>query len=295
MSEERTRSLFWPVALILAGAGLLLEQLGLLDVSWSTLWRFWPLLLVLIGLDVLLGRTRLGGILFTVIAVIAVAGTLFLAPIIGPAGKSMTTDRFDYAQSEIHSARIVIEPPLGELTIDSLPETANLIEARVTYDPERTRVDWQTERENGAAVVHLSGQLRGWQPGTHDDSPSWRVALNPETPIDLTISGGVNAAELDLRRTNLTALDLQLGVGRAEVMLPETGGYRADIGGGIGSLHIDLPEGVEAQITVDGGIGSIDIDGRFSQEDDVYRSSAYTSETGVDLRIDGGIGQVRVD
>jgi len=144
-------------------------------------------------------------------------------------------------------------------------------------------------------VVLLSGRLRAWQTGAHEDSPRWRIALNPETPIDLTVSGGVNAAELDLRQMNLTALDLQLGVGRAEVMLPETGGYRADIGGGIGSLHVDLPEGVEARITVDGGIGSIDIDGRFTQEDDVYRSSDYTSETGVDLRIDGGIGQVRVD
>jgi len=295
MGEERTRSLFWPVALILAGAGLLLEQLGLLDVSWSMLWRFWPLLLVLIGLDVLLGRTRLGGILFTIIAVTTVAATLYLAPVIGPAGKSMTTNSYHYAQSDIDSARIVIEPPLGELAVDGLSETANLIEAEVTHDPERTRVDWQTDRENGAAVVRLAGQMRGWQPGAHEDSPSWRVALSPETPIDLTVSGGVNAADLDLRDLHLTALDLHLGVGRAEVQLSEMGGYRADIGGGIGSLRVVVPDGVEAQITVDGGIGSIDIDRRFAQEGDVYRSSGYTPETGVDLRIDGGIGQVRVD
>ena len=295
MREERTRSLFWPVALILAGAGLLLEQLGLLDVSWSTLWRFWPLLLVLIGLDVLLGRTRLGGFLFTVIAVLTVAATLYLAPIIGPVGKDMTTDRYDLAQGDIRSARIIVEPPLGELTVDSPPLGPNLIEAEITHDPERTEVTWGAERENGTAVIHLSGQLRGWQPGTREDSPSWQVALSPETPIDLTISGGVNAAELDLRQVNLTALDLQLGVGMAAVHLPETGGYRADIGGGIGSLHVYLPQGVKAQITVDGGIGSIDIDRRFMREDDVYRSSGYAPETGVDLRIDGGIGQVRVD
>jgi hypothetical protein len=72
------------MALLLIGVGLalLLNNLGIITVDWSSVWRFWPLLLILVGLEVMLGhRSFLGSLSIVLLGVALVFGVIFFTTI----------------------------------------------------------------------------------------------------------------------------------------------------------------------------------------------------------------------
>ena len=73
-------SFVWPILIISAGVGLLLNNLGLLPAnSWILLARLWPLALVLLGIDLIIGRRSLiGAIISGVITLLVIAGVIAL-------------------------------------------------------------------------------------------------------------------------------------------------------------------------------------------------------------------------
>ncbi len=54
----RVSTLFWGILLVLIGGLFLLNNLGVLDVNWDTIWRLWPMILVFWGLSILVGKQR---------------------------------------------------------------------------------------------------------------------------------------------------------------------------------------------------------------------------------------------
>lgn len=66
-TQHKTRSIFWPIMLILVGGFLLLNTLNLLPGStWDVLIRLWPLIFVVGGLDGLLKREGFTGAIFAI-------------------------------------------------------------------------------------------------------------------------------------------------------------------------------------------------------------------------------------
>jgi hypothetical protein len=73
----------WAVFLIVAGAILLLNNLGFLPWEiWPVLWQFWPVLLILAGIEIVLGHSSLSRFLVTLLGLLVAALiiTLALAP-----------------------------------------------------------------------------------------------------------------------------------------------------------------------------------------------------------------------
>src|SRR5262249_20823018 len=117
----------------------------------------------------------------------------------------------------------------------------------------------------------------------------WSVNLNPSTPTDLDIHGGIGRSRIDLNRFDLTALDvtsgvgemditlpakadslearLQVGVGKLDVTIPADANLYATIKGGVGETSITLPADAAARIEASSGIGELSMSSRFQKLD----------------------------
>ncbi len=95
----------------------------------------------------------------------------------------------------------------------------------------------------------------------------------------------------------MTEFDLGTGASATKLTLPAHAGLTsAKIQSGVASVEITVPGGVAARIRATGGLASIDIDEtRFPRSGDTYRSPDFdAAENKVDLRIETGVGSVRV-
>ncbi len=295
MPENKARSYILPLALIIVGLALLLDQLGIWYLNWANVVRFWPLILVFIGLEILSRKTRWGGIISLVLAVAFVAVILVVAVPNGPREQGTAEERLNYPLKGIQEADVRLDAGVGRLEITPLADSGNLYEADIAYDKARTTFTHDVTANGNVARVELRARQSGWVPFGRDANESWLVRLSPDVPTRLNINTGVNRSEIDLTGLKLTRLDLNVGVGQTTVILSGEGSYRATVKGGVGALTVEIPKGMEARIQINRGVGSAHVDGRFSQDGNIYVSDGYDRATNkLDLDIDGGVGSVTV-
>ena len=295
MRQHHQWSLTWPILLIVVGSLLLLDQVGILALSWARLWRLWPLVLVLIGLEMVLGRSRAGVLAYFMLASVLIVGVVGLAPSAWSGLKRSGMRYLSYDGRGVDAATVRIEMGVGELEVSPLEDSSMLYEADVSYDKQRTDVGATVTRDGARAEVLLKSTHHGWSPWGGRALDKWRVRLNSGVPIRLDVSSGVNRARLDLGHLALTRLDLRMGVGDVELALSDTGPYHAYIDGGVGRLDIRIPSEIEARIRVDGGLGDVKIGPRFRRAGRYYATAGYdASPEAIDVDIDGGIGVISV-
>ncbi len=122
--ERRRRvSLVGPVILIGLGVVFLLNSMGVLAWSvWDVIFRLWPILLIAAGLEIILSRlSAWGSLLALVLTVVIFAGALWL---LEPDAQAVAGEEIRQALGEATQARVVIEPGVGSLHIEALPESA---------------------------------------------------------------------------------------------------------------------------------------------------------------------------
>ena len=199
MEEQRHRELFWPFMLIVIGVILLLQQFGIWEFSWARLWRLWPLLLILIGLDIILSRSRVGSVIFLILATALVVLVILFVP--GPLGGARPTEHqtLDYPARGLDAASIYLDVGVGQLEMYPLEDSGKLFKADVSYNKARTRVTSDVEVVDDEATVRLeTASVGGWTPFGNQSDNMWEVGLNTSVPLILHVSGGVNKTSLDL-------------------------------------------------------------------------------------------------
>ena len=304
--EKRGSGLVWPMILIGAGIVLLLNNLGLLawDV-WETIFRLWPILLIAIGLDILIGRRSAWASLLVVAGVLlALAGSVWLLSRGSgtfSSGEGLRTLEISEPLQGATSAEVEIGLGAGVLRLGALSEADKLIEGTIAV--ERGEKVISARQGSGDATrytLRTEGTVRAFswfgQRGRALEGRTWELRLNRDVPLRLSVSTGAGQAFLNLERLNLTYLEVDTGVGQATLTLPERGRFRAQVNAGVGQVIIRLPEGLAARIRVDAGIGGVEVRGDYRRQDDTYVSPNYdTAANRVDLEVDGGVGQIRIE
>ncbi|HEX6290078.1 MAG TPA: DUF5668 domain-containing protein [Herpetosiphonaceae bacterium] len=295
----RHGGLVGPALLVAVGVVFLLNNMGILAWSvWDMLWRFWPVVLIAIGLDLLVGRRigqALSALFILVLLAVLVGATLIYGTwSVGQAIPAGTT--FSQPIGEARQANINVEFGVGTLRVNALPESANLIEGAFTL-PSNERVISDVSDRSGTAYVTLrsqSTQTRGFWRSWQGDRV-WDIKLSPDLPLQLRINSGVGTALLNLSQLQVTDLTINTGVGQTTVTLPESGTVRARIEGGVGDAVVVVPNGMAAKIDVQTGLGHVTVPDSYSQQDKTYTSPDYATATSrVDLRIQGGLGNITV-
>lgn len=286
-----------PMLMIGLGVVFLLNNYGLISVGvWSLLIALWPLLLVAWGFDLILSRRSawlalLGAILMLVI----LAGALLLYGVFTPM-VTLQGDTVQHSLGDASTARITLQPAVGELNLDALAAGGDELIAGKVATPSGVRVVQDVSQQGDEARVALrtagttpnfGGNLSRWE---------WNLGLNPDVVIDLDVEMGAGQLNLDLRRLSVEDARVDLGVGEATIYLPEEGSTKAEIASAIGRLVVVLPKGMEARVEVDRALTNLDLPaGMLKVDDNTYQSAGYdeTAEH-IELDLSQAIGNIAV-
>jgi len=306
--QKRGRArLVGPVVLIGLGVIFLLNSLGVLAWSvWEVIFRLWPVLLIAAGLEIILSRLSVWGSLLALVLTGAIlAGMLWM---LGPdirIGQVVAGEEVRQALGEASRAEVIIEPGVGSLHIEALPESA---EAREVLLPSSALVEGVVGVGRGQRVKHhftVAGKTATFTLQTEGatggpffwwgDQPGWELGLAPEVPLELKVDLGAGRADIDLTGLTVDDLEVSMGIGQTTVILPDEGRFYARIEGAIGETVVVIPAGLAARIRVDTGLAVSDLPNGYQQQDDVYTSPGYASaDDRVDLEVSQAIGKVTI-
>lgn len=266
----RKDTLLWGVLLIVVGALLLFNSLGIIRVNiWGLIW---PLFLIMLGLWILWG---------------------FLA---GP--RSAEAEEATIPLEGAEWARVRIHHGAGRLQVKASAGPGELVAGTFGGG-----VDYGARREGDRLDIEMRVPARvfprfmsPWMWG-RGGALDWSLSLNGEIPLSLDLETGASQARLDLTDLCVTDLRLQTGASATDITLPANAGHtRAEIRSGAASVIIRVPSGVAAWIQAKGGLANIRVDkSRFPRAGDMYQSPDYdTSPNKVDIDIETGMGSVDV-
>jgi hypothetical protein len=300
MNERRPKriDILGPVLLIAIGIILLLNTMGILEWSvWWRLIRLWPVLLIAAGLELLLGRRSVWGSLLAALLLLAVIGGAVWLSVDGSLeARGLETRQIRQALEGATEAEVFIDPGVGILRLEALPEAADLVQGTIrltageeiaedaTTSGQRIRYELDSLKESWTVP------LGGW-----NSQRIWDLGLTPGAALDLEAHLGAGEALLDLSGLDLSDLQANVGAGRIEVTLPAEGRFQATIEEGLGQIVILVPQGMELHIEGDLGLVVRDVPDGYQEGEDTITSPGYAgAENRVQLTVDQGIGQLEI-
>jgi len=284
----------WPMFVILAGIGSLVSLLVTLGHRrrWFTALA-WPLLLIVAGTLLLLSTTGNLGIepgdlvsRWWPVAVIA-AGAWILVGAVLPQSR-LGDDRLQLPLEGATSAQVRIRFGGGELSVGTA-RPGLLVDGSFEGMPAR----YDLRGPGNVVLEPESPQSWPWWERT----PSWRIGLPAEVPLDLEIESGAAKTRVELDETRLRSLRIQTGASDTRVRLPRAAGEtRVRAESGAASLVFEVPDGVAARIRSRMALGSTRVDEtRFPRADGGWETPGFGSAANrVEIEIQGGVGSVEV-
>lgn len=297
-ARYRRGGLVGPVILIGLGVIFLLNNLGRLDWGvWLFILRLWPVLLIGAGLDLLVGRRSVWGSLLVVVVMLGVlAGAVIFYQQRGLGGTELARQSISRPLEEATSADVTLNFGLRALSVGALSEGGNLIEGTVElYRGERLVERYAVVGEEAQYSLSPEGDTWNAFPNWPARIARWDVALSPSIPMVLTIDSGVGETVLDLQGLQVIELSVDGGLGTMRLTLPAQGDVEGDLNAGMGAVEILVPQGVAVRMQVDSGLSNVVVPAGYVRDGDTYTSPGYASaENRVQLRVEGGIGQIRI-
>lgn len=306
MRPVRSRSLVFPLILIVVGGLFLYANWKPEFDPWRVLGTYWPVILILLGLARIWDNTRQGGQAaqrYSSGATIAVLAFVALIALVLVRGKSFARARESSTAMQhvtrtveaggVKDVRATIEMPAGELTVSG--GSPDLLEARFDQPGNSGDPEVQYDHSSASGVLKISEG----DSDTHVVFPQhgdrrWNLRFGQDVPLDLKIDMGAGQGNLNLRDVPLTKLELNIGAGQvnADLTGQRSADLNADIEGGVGEADIRLPRNVGVIVEASGGIGSLDTDG-LQKDGDRYVNAVYgKTPATIHLKVEGGIGHI---
>ncbi len=250
-------TIFWGGLFLTLGVLALLNNLAIIDVAFSDMWRLWPLVLIAIGVSLL----RLSGWLGTLVKV--AFGLLVIGSIVYVTANPLPTT--ETAQSsvvtindndDIDRANVTIEYGAGELTLASHDSPAEITRAELTSYHLQLKTDSSVTGSTKSIAYRLEGTTR-WQLG------NWRndlgVSITENYPVDLTVNTGAADMKADLSQVQLESLRLRTGASSVDLILGDQSSRNTvDIEAGASSIVVRVPQSAGIRVEPDGTFGSTD-------------------------------------
>ena len=180
------------------------------------------------------------------------------------------------------SARIEIGFSVGKASLTALAaDSDNLFEARINYIGE-----YEFEVSGGAERV-VSLRQKGPLPRGigriigKDKELHWDIALAPNTPYQLSMTGGIGETDIDLSNLLVDAIKLDTGVGKVALTMPaQDKAFAASIDGGVGKTDVVIPAGSGGKLNINGGVGEVTV--------------TVAADAALRLKADAGIAKVNL-
>ena len=182
----------------------------------------------------------------------------------------------------------------GDLQLSGGAE--KLLEAEFNYNVEALKPE--LKYSNGTLVLQQP-DVNGL-PGLKDLTDfrnEWKLRLNKDVPMELSVDVGGGTSTLQLAGLSLTKLDISLGAGLYTVDLTGDWPKNLDVSidAGAAAVTVRLPSGVGAQVKVGSGPHTIEAYG-LNKAGDVYTNAAYgVSAVTMQVDLQVGIGTISLE
>jgi hypothetical protein len=198
---------------------------------------------------------------------------------------------------ELGNAQSVnIEVNLGAGDLQLTGGAEKLMEADFTYNV--AKIKPEVKYTDGTLVVRQPETSR--MPallGITDFRNDWKLHLNDEVPMDLSVDVGAGSSNLQLAGLSLTKLDITLGAGTYTVDLGGDWAKNLDvtIDAGAADVTLRLPRDVGARVKVEEGPHTIQAPG-LTKDGGVYTNAAYgVSDVTLQVDLQVGIGFINIE
>ena len=315
-------------ALILIGIGavFLLNNMGLISISWAQAARFWPLLLIIIGLDIIVGRrSALGGALVGLATVGAIAGVIWFSQ-----GPNAPTVSGNTITGKIHvplegAKRLKVVVDIGDLPLTLDAETD---EKEVMVHGEYKSNSWSEpqvdyEMDGDLGTVTIKQPRASGMPFDFTEERYLHLHLPEGIPTELEVNSDLGQTTVDLTGLEITNLDVEAGSGQLNVTLPQQAEMdnlrvKADLGqvnviapdgaelttrsfdvnSGSGQLNVTLPEsGSLGEVHIEGDLGQVTVSAQSGGhvEMEKFTVKSGSGQLTVELPPDSDLGEVDIE
>jgi hypothetical protein len=263
----RRASTFWGAILLLAGALILLENLGLLAVDfWQLLW---PGVIILFGIWFLWGAT-LGR-------------------------KTLPAEAFQVPLEGADKLRLALHYGAGKLRVGPGGPSGTALDGSFEGG-----VEHRLDRNGTALDVDLrvpEDEVLNFIPWGSDHGLDWDIRLNDRVEVELNVEAGASENRLDLEQLNVSRLTFKTGASATKIRFSEVPqNAKAEISLGAASAELSIPSGVSASIRIKSGLSGIKIDQRrFPRRGESYESDDFVSAAHrLTLSVEAGVGSVEI-
>lgn len=310
----KTEKIVWGLTFVFVGSILLLDNFGIIDFYWRSVWHFWPVILILVGLNLVFGQQKKstwGAGAMIALTCIVLGFIAYMGISHSEKSNSSWSWFFDGTESEadtLLSGNITFSEPFqpgtqrAKLHIEGGATSYNikgisqqLFEAEV----QRTFGQFSLEKISRDSLEELHFRMKGKSKNfdlDEVDANRADIRLHPDPIWDIQLELGAGQADFDLSSHKVESLQIKGGAAAFEVKLgmpvKET---EVEVKAGMAEIKLLIPEGAGCQIELKGGMTGENFEGFQKQEDGNYTTPNFkTAAKKIMIRLKGGLSDFEV-
>jgi len=305
----KSEKIVWGITLVFIGTILLLDNFGVIDFYWRSVWNFWPLFLILAGLNLVFGKAKQSSA-GKVLVILLTCGVLGTVAYVGSIRSNQYSNWFfnddeEVSANDTNQVRTFSETynpaaPNAELTIEGgatvyelKQATAQLFEAEVNQSyGQYTLTKSSTDSVDKVNFKMLDGS---WNLKKSNANKAI-LRLNPNPIWSIRLDMGAGKADFDLSAYKLADLTIEGGAAAFEVKLGQPLTLTTvSVDTGVADVKVSIPENAACQIEYEGGLTSKSFEGFDKKRDGLYESANYaTAATKIHIKLNGGLSSFKV-
>jgi hypothetical protein len=263
------RNLFWGILVLIIGLIFLAISLGWLKGvnGWSLIW---PVALVFIGV-------------------------WFLVSSLTRKPHPLESHNLVISRENDKEVAIKLEYGAGKLELGPSENPAALVEGALLGEFAQV-----ITRDGDKANIKLSAgphMFMDWPNAMGGHGLEWKLNLNKELPMELSIESGASESIFNLTDLKVTNFKLGTGASSNKIYLPSNAGStQVKVEAGAASIDIIIPQGVAARIKLDSAISGNKVDNtRFPWNGKVYESADFeTAKNKAEIKVSSGVGSINI-
>lgn len=305
--------IMWGIVLLFIGMVLLLENFGVIDFYWRSVWRFWPVFLIIAGLNILFSKSKsqLAGVISVAVLVITL-GLLFFKGQETPGGHRQMRDelRTDDERSNSVSGKLNGQhlslpyeaDSIAKRTILNISGGGTSFELKGTTDSLISAVVDQKDAgfslmnslsKDSITTLSLKMGKGKWNTGGNDVE----IRLNTRPQWEFQVNMGAGEVKFDLADYKVREFNFDGGAAALEVklgsLLPVAD---VNVKTGIADVKINIPAAAGCQIRAKTGLSSKEFTGFTKLSDNTYETPNYKSaKNKIFINFDGGLSSFEVN
>lgn len=302
VNEEKPKNdwggkLIWGTLFVAAGVILLLSNLDIVSIEWSSLWKLWPVLVIVAGLSILSLRGWVGKVVYILTALaIAVVAWLVLTGEIGQSTVNAESQDFNISRSDesVKKLDLTVDSGASSLVVGSHNGgelVKGVLESRTSELNQRSETDGDTHK------VKLSFD-RQWLDWRFDKPDKLNVDITKKVPTKLTINAGASSVDADLSAIMLESAVIDSGASSVKLKLGDKmKESNIDIDTGASSVDLEVPSNVGVKLVFDEGLSSKDLPNGFKEIDSkTYQSENFDKqEKKINIYVDMGVSSFKLN